>query len=100
MSLELGSATGRFTQALGITEGIEPSVPMDELAERRGVRTLGGVAESLPYQDNQFDVVLSNCSISYFEKPVLALREEYRVLKPGGCIIITFIDRISRLGNS
>lgn len=98
VSLELGSACGHFAQALRITEGLEPFVNMNEAAEKKKVRTICGIAESLPYAPNQFDVVLANCSIHYFFKPHLVLEEAHRVLKQGGCIIIAFIDRESVLG--
>ena len=100
LSLEIGSATGRFTTALGITEGLEPAENMSAVARARGARTWCGIAESLPYRDAQFDIVLMNSSISYFHKPDLAICEAFRVLKPGGHLIIGFVDRESPIGTA
>lgn len=97
-SLEIGSGTGRFAKALGILEGIEPSANMCAIAEEKGVNTLMGRAEYLPYQNKQLDVVLMNFCICYFENPTKALHEAYRVLKPGGTLILGFIDKYSTIG--
>ncbi len=100
LSLEIGSATGRFTTALHITEGLEPAENMSAVARARGAHTWCGIAESLPYGDRQFDVVLINFSISYFQKPDRAIDEAHRVLKPGGSLIIGFVDRESDIGSA
>jgi len=98
MSLEIGSGTGRFSMALGIRSGLEPSANMDAKAEDRCIETVRGVAEEMPYQDQQFDIVLINFCISYFENPQKAFNEVFRVLKPGGILIVGFIDKNSLLG--
>jgi ubiquinone/menaquinone biosynthesis C-methylase UbiE len=98
MSLEIGSGTGRFAEALQIREGIEPSANMKCVAEKRGVNTLGGIAEDLPYGDLQFDVVLMNSCMSYLKDPDRALKEVFRVLKYGGCLLLGFIDSNSLIG--
>lgn len=98
MSLEIGSATGRFVKDLAITEGLEPARNMAAVAEARGIKTWCGIAESLPYRDDQFDVVLMNFSISYLEDPATAIKETFRVLKNGGCFIVGFVDKESAIG--
>jgi ubiquinone/menaquinone biosynthesis C-methylase UbiE len=98
-SLEIGSATGRFSKALEITEGLEPAGKMCDIAEARGVNTMRGIAEDLPYGDLQFDVVLMNCCISYLENIERAFVQAYRVLKYGGYLLVGFIDKNSRIGN-
>lgn len=62
-------------------------------ASERGlgnIRTVQGVAESLPFADNSFDVVCSRFSAHHWRDVGLALREARRVLKPGG--LAAFID--------
>jgi ubiquinone/menaquinone biosynthesis C-methylase UbiE len=98
VSLEVGSGTGRFAEAIGISCGLEPSAKMDAMAEERGIETMRGVAEEMPYQNEQFNVVLMNFCISYFENLSKAFTEAYRVLKPGAAMIVGFIDKYSRLG--
>ena len=98
MTLEVGSGTGRFSKALGIRSGLEPSAGMDAKAEERGIETVRGVAEEMPYQNQQFDVVLMNFCISYFENLQRAFAEAFRVLRSGGVLIVGFIDKNSLLG--
>ena len=43
---------------------------------------------ALPFDDHQFDVVVSASAFHYFEDPSLALQEMKRVLKPDGRLVI------------
>lgn len=47
--LEVGVGSGRFSAALGIKTGLEPSVVLSNLARSRGINVYEGVAESLPF---------------------------------------------------
>jgi len=64
-------------------------------AERglRNVTTKQGVAESLPFEDASFDIVLSRFSAHHWRDFDAGLREATRVLKPGGTA--GFVDSIS-----
>lgn len=96
--IEVGLGTGRFAKALGIKDGIEPAENMRAVAEGKGIFVLNAVAEHLPYKSLQFDFVLMNFCISYFEDVPEAFKEAHRVLKRGGCLIAGFIDKNSRIG--
>lgn len=96
--IEVGLGTGRFAKALGIKEGIEPAENMREVAKKKGIFVVNAVAEDLPYKSLQFDFVLMNFCISYFEDVPEAFKEAHRVLKRGGCIIAGFIDKNSKIG--
>lgn len=96
--IEVGLGTGRFAKALGIKDGIEPAENMRAVAEAKGIFVLNAVAEHLPYKSLQFDFVLMNFCISYFENIPEAFKEAHRVLKRGGCLIAGFIDKNSRIG--
>lgn len=94
--IEVGLGSGRFSQALGIKEGVEPSESMRELAVERGIEVMDAAAEHLPYGDLQFDFVLF-VTLCYLDDVKMALKEAYRVLKLGGSVIIGFIDSKGKL---
>jgi len=97
-ALEVGVGTGRFAQPLGIGVGLDPSPQMLEVARRRGIAVVRGVAEALPFGDVAFDLVLVVTTICFVDDAGHMLREVRRVLVPGGAVVIGFIDRTSRLG--
>lgn len=96
--MEVGVGSGRFAGPLGIKIGVEPSSRMAEIARRRGIEVINGVAEDLPFEDDVFDFVLMVTTICFLDDVEEALREAHRVLKRGGSIIIGFIDRESPIG--
>jgi ubiquinone/menaquinone biosynthesis C-methylase UbiE len=96
--VEIGCGTGRFAEALGIKEGVEPSFPMRELALKRGIDVLAGEAEKLPYGDMEFDFAVMIFCIHYFQDLREAFNEAKRVLKYGGALIVAFIDKDSTIG--
>jgi len=51
--------------------------------------TVVGSAESLPFPDESFDVVLSTQVLEHLPDPELALKEAVRVLRKGGRLILT-----------
>lgn len=95
-ALELGSGTGFFLLNLmqggvastGSVTDISPG--MVEVAIRNaknlGLDVDGRVAdaESIPYEDNTFDLVVGHAILHHIPDVELALREVMRVLKPGG----------------
>jgi SAM-dependent methyltransferase len=96
--LEVGVGTGRFAAPLGVQHGVEPSDAMRDMAVKRGIDAVDGVAEYLPFPDASFDYVLMVTTICFVDDVGEALREAHRVLRPGGCIVIGFVDRESPLG--
>jgi ubiquinone/menaquinone biosynthesis C-methylase UbiE len=49
---------------------------------------VSGSAYSLPYVDEQFDVVFAHAVLYHLKKPEQALAEFFRVLKPGGLVAL------------
>ena len=96
--IEVGIGTGRFAAPLGITKGIEPSRSMAEIARKKGIDVIFGVAEHLPFMDGEFDFVLMVTTVCFLDDMEMAFREVHRVLKPGGSFVIGFVDRDSPLG--
>lgn len=71
--------------------GLDLSEAMLEVARARlpkRVELVWGEAEALPYDNKTFDIVLMVESLNYSTDPGQAINEGYRVLKPGGKIII------------
>ena len=98
--VEIGVGTGRFAGELGIPFGVEPSKSMREIARKRGISVIGGIAEALPFRDGGFDFVLMVTVLCFFDDVTGSLREAYRVLRPGGSLVLAFIDRNSPVGRT
>ncbi|TQV61453.1 MAG: class I SAM-dependent methyltransferase [Halothiobacillaceae bacterium] len=96
--LEIGVGSGRFAAPLGIQVGVDPSEPMMAYARARGIEVVRGVAEDLPFADDSFDHVLAVTTICFVRSAPAMLAEARRVLRPGGSLIIGFVDKDSPLG--
>jgi len=96
--IEIGVGTGRFAAPLGIKTGLEPSRSIAEIARKRGVEIVPGVAEHLPFMDGEFDCALMVTTVCFLDDMDMAFQEVRRVLKAGGSFVIGFVDRESPLG--
>jgi SAM-dependent methyltransferase len=63
---------------LGVARALHPAIAFDQ-----------GDAEALPHPNGAFDAVVSNFGIHHVPRPILALREAHRVLRPGGSLAFT-----------
>ena len=98
LGLSIGVGTGRFAAPLGIQCGIDPSRAMLNYAAQRGIAGIQGIAEALPFADGCFDHLLCVTTLCFVDDASAMLREAWRVLKPGGVLVVGFIDRTSALG--
>lgn len=98
LGLSIGVGTGRFAAPLGVQIGIDPAYPVLNYATMRGITSVQAVAEALPFADRSFDYALSVTTICFVDDARAMLGEARRVLKPGGALVIGFIDRASDLG--
>ncbi len=62
-------------------------IAKEKLAGRAQLRV--GYANTLPWPDESFDIVVSCNMFHYITHPLPALREMERVLRPGGALVIT-----------
>lgn len=92
--LELGSGAGDVAAQLaergGRVVGIDFAANMVEVASSRFPTLQFEVAdaEALPFEDDEFDVVVSCYTAHHFARPGRVFDEARRVLKPGGRIAI------------
>lgn len=50
--------------------------------------------QKLEFQDKYFDAVLCSVGVQYLQQPEKVFGEVYRVLKPGGALIVSFSNRM------
>jgi len=96
--VEIGIGTGRFAEPLGVEIGVEPSSYMREVAQKRGIKVLDGVAEKLPLKNSIFSFVLMVTTICFVDDIDKSFEEAFRVLAKGGYFIIGLVDRNSPIG--
>lgn len=96
--LDVGCGTGALLHQFSMTHpatqlsGVDPVPGMLTIARRRlspSIELREGWAEQLPFASAQFDIVVSCNMFHYIHKPVIALQEMGRVLRPGGQLVIT-----------
>ena len=96
--LEVGVGSGRFAEPLGVDVGVDPAEPMLRVATSRGLEVVGAVGEGLPFRCGSFGGVFLVVTICFLKDPKPALSEIFRVLKPGGRLVVGFIPLESPWG--
>ncbi|MCC5907654.1 MAG: methyltransferase domain-containing protein [Balneolaceae bacterium] len=76
--------------------GLDPNPGMLAVAESKMSTTewKEGVAEEIPFEDESFDVVVSQFGLMFFQDKSEALREMVRVLAPGGRLVVAVFDSL------
>ena len=98
--LDVGCGTGDLLRRLGTRFVLSGCDPADEMIERARAANPGASltvasAESLPFEDDHFDVAVMIEVVRYLADPEPALRELARVLRPGGLALVTFAPRFT-----
>lgn len=96
--IEIGSGTGRFAVPLKIGTGIDPSPSMCRMISGHPIQIIQGIAESLPVRSSQFDFALMVTTICFLDDVIRSFREIHRILRPGGSLILGFVDKESPIG--
>lgn len=103
--LEIGAGTGRdsfslvsdgaFVTQLDYAENSLRILKRLSDEKRIPVRIVGGDTFALPFRDGSFDIVFHQGLLEHFRKPVaeLLLRENIRILKPGGLLLVDVPQR-------
>lgn len=102
--LDVACGTGVLARAAadlvgpsGSVAGLDINDGMLAVARRKApdITWQNGPAESLPYESDTFDRVVSQFGLMFFADPVQAVAEMDRVLRPGGCIAVAVWDRLA-----
>ena len=112
--LDVGAGTGRLSISLANRDArvtaLDVSPKMLEKIKRKlqrrvsddgtrrdfvksKIQTVVGEAESLPFENDSFDIVTAAFLIAHLKDPIRFFDEVYRVLKDGGIFVVTNINQ-------
>lgn len=91
--LDVGCGTGTMLThlaAYGKAQGVDIDEEAIGYCRDRGLTEVRlGSAETLPFEDESFDLVTALDVIEHLDDDTVALREIRRVLRPGGLVLVT-----------
>ena len=98
--LDAGAGTGRATirlASLGAdVTALDASGEMLKVLKnktKKNIETVVGDAENMPFASETFDIVVAVFLIVHFNNPKYFFEEVYRVLKPGGILLVSNINQ-------
>ena len=97
-SIEVGVGTGRFAEKLGVKYGLDPAFNPLKISRSRGISVVQGDGRQTPFRDNTFETLFLIVTICFADEPELLIKEAFRILKPGGRIILGLVPRNSDWG--
>lgn len=102
--LSVGCGSGLFEKIMRdefgivITDGVEPSAPMAEIARKRGLTVTEATAEEFDYPEGKYDTILFNGCPSYITDLRTVIGKVYKVLPKGGRIVLVDVPKESTYG--
>lgn len=85
--LDVGCGTGANLEMLkqfGDAEGVDISDDAIEFCRKKGLKVQKGLAETMPFENETFDVTTALDVIEHLDDDVAGLKEMFRVTKRGG----------------
>lgn len=89
--LDVGCGTGANLEMLsqfGEAEGVDVSDDALEFCRLKGLSVQKGLAETLPYRDDTFDITTALDVVEHLDDDIAGLKEMHRVTKRGGYSLI------------
>ncbi len=89
--LDVGCGTGANLEMLsqyGEAEGVDVSDDALEFCRKKGLKVQKGLAETLPYDNDSFDLTTALDVVEHLDDDVAGLEEMHRVTKRGGYSLI------------
>lgn len=93
--LDIGSSTGTNLQMLADlgfanVKGLDPNETAKAFCAQKGLtNVVKGDAQDLPFEDNSMDLILATDVMEHVDHDDAAMDEAFRVLRPGGYILLT-----------
>ncbi|MHB8502238.1 MAG: class I SAM-dependent methyltransferase [Candidatus Acidiferrales bacterium] len=92
--LDVGCGNGSFLatmRSLGWNvKGVEPDIRSASIArEEFGLSVTAGTLEDARFPPDSFDCITAHQTIEHMHAPVVFLQESFRILKPGGKLVVT-----------
>ena len=94
--LDLGCGSSMIIQSLNNAIGMELSMAKARFLNRRGLPIVRGSAFALPFRDASCDCVISSQVIEHIAQDKVLFTEMWRVLEPGGTLLIGTPDYATR----
>ncbi len=97
--LEIGAGTGRIAKHYGLqVHDLTLLDPAENMLKRAiellpHAKTVIGFSEEMDFPDNTFDKIVCYDSLHHWQDQIKGLREAFRVLKPGGFILLMEVDQ-------
>lgn len=102
IAADIGAGTGFVTEGL-IRKGLkvmavdQSDAMLKEMRKRfagaESIEYLVGESEKLPLPDESVDYAFANMYLHHVESPLKSIKEMRRILKPGGKLVITDMDK-------